>query len=479
MTYQEFMNGIAAPEVFHHFYNLSQVPRCSGNYEPICTFLADFAKGLGLRYEIDEAHNVIMWKPASPDMSDRPPVMMTAHTDMVCVKTNDSDHDFSKDPLCLIREGDIIRADRTTLGADDGLGMAMIMAVLSDDKISHPAIEAVFTSDEETDMGGALGLDFSQFKSKTVLNLDGFAIGCSCTGEEEVHLHMPLVKTAVDPGACQIRLIVDGLKGGHTGISAMEQRGNGILLLNRVLLKLRKTTAFKILDYYSESTNPSAFAAYASCDLAVSPASMEEVKAVAAFCDAQLKTELKDRDPGVRVRWEELSEKRETAFSDETATNLMHFLAALPDGIITFSAALPGRLELSSNLGAIRVKTDEIFMGLLIRNRVASVREYMEERIRCLSRTFGCVMEVEHVLSQWDMNMSDELAATLAEIYPDKEFEHFDGTLECGIFSSNLKGSSVTSLAPTFYENHSPDEHIFISETAVHQERLIKLLSRL
>ena len=110
MTYQEFMNGIAAPEVFHHFYNLSQVPRCSGNYEPICTFLADFAKGLGLRYEIDEAHNVIIWKPASPDRTDRPPVMMTAHTDMVCVKTNDSDHDFSKDPLCLIREGDIILA---------------------------------------------------------------------------------------------------------------------------------------------------------------------------------------------------------------------------------------------------------------------------------------------------------------------------------------------------------------------------------
>ncbi len=477
MDYQTFMDGIEAEAVFRNFYNISMVPRMPGKQQEISDYMVRFAQKLGFAYEQDKALNVIIRKPASSGMEDHPSVMITAHLDMVCEKTAESNHDFTKDPLTLIREDDLVRANKTTLGADDGIGVAMIMAILEDTELKHPPIEAVFTTDEETDMGGALNLDYSKLISRTVINLDGFAVGCSCTGELEVYMHIPKELVSTKTELTGYSITVDGLTGGHTGMQGMEQKGNANTLLNRVLTELGKHTDYQLLSFNGGNGMSSAFASHACCEVALSDSQcLEEA---AEKCLAGFRDELAIRDPGVKVHINQLPELPKEAFSDETKHRLCSLLTIAPDGIFTFSARHPGRFEGASNLGVVQTKDNEIFATCLIRNRVTSIKYYLLDKLEALCSLLGIRLEIEHELAQWDDNMSDDLKKVLEEIYPDKIMEHFDGTLECGLFYSNLPGSVVVSLAPTFYQMHSPQEHVFISEVACSYERLQKLLGRL
>ena len=479
MDYAAFMKDLAPQDVFHHFYHLSQIPRDAGDYDGICAFMKAFAEEHGLACTVDAAHNVIIRKAASPGYENKAPVMLTSHLDMVCEKTPDSTHNFKTDPLTLIHEGDIVRADRTTLGADDGIGMAMMMALLANPSLHHPVIEAVFTADEETDMGGALGLDFSQFESRFVINLDGFAVGCSATGEMELEMHLPKSTVAADETLAQYRIWVDGLIGGHTGMEGMQQRGNANLLLNRVLAALEKRVEYQLLDFNGGNGRSSAFATYAVCTVALAQKDVAALEEAVTQSQAGFSKEYAIRDSGVRVHFAPAEERKAQALSPQTQRKLRDLLTIVPDGVFTFSAEYPGHFEGASNLGVVRCEEKEIFLTALIRNAVPSIKDYLADRFFTVCRLLDVGVEIEHDQAGWDKNLSSEHEALLREIYPDQELLHFDGTLECGIFCEGLPGCSVVSLAPVFYEMHSPTEYVHPSEVETHYERLLKLLERL
>ena len=479
MDYQSFMQGLEPEAVFRHFYHLSMVPRKPGSQQQASDFVVGFAKEQGLPWEQDDALNVIVRKPASPGREGEPPVMLTAHLDMVCEQVLGGTHDFLRDPLTLIREGDVIRADGTTLGADDGIGVAYLMAVLEDRTLSHPPLEAVFTTDEETDMGGALHLDYSKLQSRLVLNLDGFPIGCSCTGECELHMRLPRWSAPVEAGWTGYELAVDGLAGGHTGMEAMAQRGNANVLLARALLALGQVAPFQLLSFDGGSGQSSAFAAHAHCRIALPPACVGALEETVSRCQTAFEDELRFRDAGVRLSALPLEVLPGRALDRESADKLLQLLILAPDGVNTFSMQCPGRLDGASNLGVVHTGETEVFLTALIRYRVDAQKELLRDKFFTLCRLLGACVQVEHELAQWPRNLSPQLEKLLLEVYEDQKLEDFDGTLECGIFSSNLPGSTVVSLAPTFYNMHSTREHVKISEVALRYRQLLTLLERL
>ena len=479
MDYQTFMQDLQPEAVFRNFYQLSMVPRKPGAQQQISDFVVRFAQAQNLPWEQDEALNVIIRKPASPGREGQPPVMLTAHMDMVCEKRPEVQHDFLRDPLTLIREGDIIRADGTTLGADDGIGMAYIMAILEDKILSHPPIEAVFTTDEESDMGGALHLDYSKFDSQLVLNLDGFPIGCSCTGECELRMRLPKWLAPVRTDAAGYEIAVDGLSGGHTGMEAMAQKGNANTLLARLLTALRQSADYQLIDFEGGNGQSSAFATHAACRIALEPACAGRLDETVHACQALFREELRYRDPDVAITVRPVEGLPGLGFDTQSREKLLQLLLLAPDGVNVFSMQCPGRLDGSSNLGVVHTRKSEVYLTALIRYRLDGQRDLLREKFFTLCQLLGASIEVEHDLAQWTRNLSPELEKLLLDVYDDQKLEDFDGTLECGIFSSNLPGSTVVSLAPTFHEMHSPREHVKISEVALRYTQLRTLLERL
>ena len=464
-----------AEPVLGYFYDISQIPRGSGNNAQISAYLQNFAKMLGLESSVDSAGNVIVKKPAADGCENGIPVILEAHYDMVCERTPESQHDFAG-PLELCRAGDKIFADGTTLGADNGLGVAAIMAILAGD-MPHPPLEAVFTSSEETDMAGARCLDMRKLKGKLLLTLDSHALLSSGAGEMDADLTLPVQKEPLPAEADGVKLCVSGLRGGHSGANAMDEPGNAIMLLARTLRQLEKTTAFWLADLSGGAQTSSAFARQAAAVLAIRRGQLQNVLAAAEKMREQFNNELRGRCEGVTISVLPCAAP-EQVFCEQSAKRLMDLLTLLPDGVHTRNHEYPGAMESSCNCGVVETAGSCVRANVLVRTTCESRREELLEKLRVLAELLGAELTIRHILPAWQTQIDPSILRLAKEIYQ-LEPELTPATLECGVFQSKKPELNLLGVGIPYYYQHSPAEYALVSETAASWEKLLRFLAAL
>lgn len=468
--------------VLQYFQAISQVPRGSGNEQGISDWLMEFARAHGLEAVRDAALNVLIRKPASPGCESAPAVMLQGHMDMVCEKDSGVDHDFTKDPIRLRLEGEYLRAEGTTLGADNGIGMAMMLAVLTDTALKHPALECLITTQEEVGMLGAKALekDRFQFRSRTLINLDTgwegvFVAGCA--GGGRMTQRLPIVWEHID-AAPGWRITVSGLKGGHSGAEIHLGRANANQLLGRILRDLGQSVRLcRISGGTKENVIPREAQALAACP------DGEALARRCAWWQELLRTEFRDADPGVRVSAEP-DRPVDQVYDRATQSRLVDLLTLLPCGVQAMDQAL-GNVATSANLGAVSSDSHEITFHSSVRSSLPShLRQLLIPRYEALSALCGAGVEEHDFYPGWTFRPRSRVRELAMECYRawgirEPTFMTLHGGLECGLLMEKLGEMDTISFAPEINSPHSPGENVRIPSVEVNYRVLTDLLARL
>ena len=469
----EIKNKDAQP-IFKWFTEISKIPRESANEKEISDYLVNFAKERGLEVHQDEALNVIIRKKASKGYEDRPIVALQGHMDMVCVKVEGSDHDFLKDPIKLMEKDGWITADGTTLGADDGIGVAYIMAVLDDNTLKHGPIEAIITTEEETSMGGAGRLDLNQIKAKYLINIDSeeegiLTVGCAGGLDLEVNF----AKAYEEASGEFIEVNLKGFAGGHSGMEIDEFRLNAIKTLARLLEGIEGVQIGKVEGGVKRNAIPSS----ASATVAVS----DPKKAISLIESriAEIKNEYKDVDPDgeITVKEGKFSGK---VLSKDLSKRIIDCLYVIHDGLYK---KVGDSIVTSSNLGILEDREDSIFFNLMNRSEIDTQKEDWAKKQALLVEYFGGKSEVVSKYSGWQREDS-KLVDLAKEVWKDVHGDEMavattHGGLECGLFKKTLKNTEMISFGPDIEGAHSPNERVNIDSVANNYKFLVELLERL
>ncbi|NCC62962.1 MAG: M20/M25/M40 family metallo-hydrolase, partial [Verrucomicrobiae bacterium] len=357
-----------------------------------------------------------------------------------------------------------LMATGTTLGADDGVGVAQTMAIIEDDTLIHPEIEALFTIDEETDMKGAWNFDCSQLKGKTLINLDSCARMVAGSGELEYKMRFPKKTEKIREGSKLVKIEIGGLVGGHTGQNSMLERGNAIMLVNRILLELKKEVDYQLVYMQGGRGLSSAYARSASAILAFAP---EVEGKVSEICSRKMeisKYELEHRDPGVRFDMQSAQSLDGLAMAEETADTLRRLILLLPDGVFTRNRVYEGCMESTSNVGVVETEETEMYLTILIRSFMENRKYYLLDKVENLCKILNVKTELGYNIPHWEFCVSDGMMQLAEEIYPDAPVTVAQGTLETGIFCAHMPDVEIIALACPYYNAHSPEEYLLLDE---------------
>lgn len=459
-------------EVFGYFEEISAIPRGSGNEKRISDYMVEFAHKHGLEVYQDKALNVIIKKPAAKGYENAPTVILQGHLDMVCEKNKGTVHDFDKDPIRLKVVDDMIYAHGTTLGADNGIALAYILTLLASKDIQHPALEALFTSDEESTMSGAPAVDAGRLKGRLLINLDSEEEGrflVSSAGGLKAKLTIPVKRVKAPQGNAVFRLSIGGLKGGHSGMEIDKGRGNANKLMGRVLNSIIKTCEIHIAEI-SGGLKSNAIPREAEAMLLTAAENRLKLEETVRECGNIFKNELRAADPDVYVRVEAVPEKVEKVFAAETANGVISALILLPNGIQSMSMDIAGLVESSTNLGVVSTNETEVELINEIRSSVRSLKRNTLSQVEALADIIEGSVTVVSEYPEWEYNPDSKLRPLFVKIYKDKykvepEIIAIHAGLECGVFMSKLEGLDCISLGPNMYDVHTPDEHLSISST--------------
>jgi dipeptidase D len=480
------LEKITEERIFYHFKEISKIPRGSGNEKEISDYLINFGRDLGLECIQDGALNVIIKKPASKGYENAPVVIIQGHMDMVCEKNSDKTHDFTKDPIQLVVDGDYIYADRTTLGGDDGIAVAYAMALLEDNTIEHPALEILITTDEETGMTGAMAVQPQYLNGKIVLNLDSEEEGklwVSCAGGIRTQSTMSIKWIDKKENTKEYTLQVKGLKGGHSGADIHLGRGNSNKLMGRLLNEIKKEVDFNLISLNGGSKDnaiPREAEAVISIDESKEKLLIETKTKI---CE-NIKREFGKKDPEVRIVVLENEEKFKKVFSDETTTKIISLSYLYPNGINTVSAEIEGLTESSTNLGVVKTNETDVEYHSAVRSSVFSLKEEIVERNRCLTEILGGTFTTNAGYPEWPYKTDSKIRHICKEVYSkmyDKEADvvAIHAGLECGLFKEKLGDLDMISFGPDIFDIHTPNEHMSISSTRRCYEYLLEVLKEI
>ncbi|MCC3869434.1 aminoacyl-histidine dipeptidase [Terrisporobacter mayombei] len=465
--------------VFKYFEEISQVPRGSGDEERISEFLVNFAKELNLEVVQDEHLNVIIRKPATAGYENCPGVILQGHMDMVCEKNKDVNHDFEKDPIDLRIVDDMIYANGTTLGADNGIAVAMSMAVLASSDLAHPALEVLVTSNEEAGMTGANGLDGSLLKGKYIINLDseeeGFLL-VSCAGGNRSYVTLPLTYKNIEDNKQAFMIEVKGLLGGHSGMDIVKQRANSNVTMGRILNLL--DVDFDLVEVNGGSKN-NAIPRECEAIVAVNKDQAETLKANVAKIEEILKNEFKTTDPGLEVVVKEATADK--AITDECKAKVMLLLNFIPNGIQTVSKDIEGLVESSSNLGVVKTENDVMSFESAVRSSVATLRENLNKKTKMLCDTVNANFENTDGYPAWEYAKDSKLEELCVDVYEKLAGKKpvitaIHAGLECGLLLDKMPGCEAISMGPDMFEVHTPNEHLSIPSVKNVYEFLLAVL---
>ena len=471
------LSGLKPEKVFEYFEKLCSVPHGSGNTKIISDMCVGFAKELGLRYRQEPCNNVIIWKDGSAGYENAAPIILQGHIDMVCAKTDDCTKDMAVEGLDLRTDGEWVWADKTSLGGDNGIAVAMILAVLSDETLPHPPIEAVFTVDEEVGMDGAFALDCSDLKGKKLLNLDSEIEGVftvSCAGGMRSDC---CISGTIEPvnGMAGYSVTVSGLQGGHSGGDIHLGRASGNQVMGRVLFDAMKK--FPGLRLAAVQGGQFDNVICSRCDAAVAvPAGMKTAfeEFVRAY-DAILKNEYAGCDDGITLSCGAADVTFAVSAADTSV--MLHVLVALPQGVQAMSVDFPGLVQTSLNMGVLRLKEDGLHVTFSIRSCIASQKEMLAQRVRAIVEFAGGTVTERGKYPGWQYERQSKFRDMVLEAYHDltgKEgvVEATHGGLECGLLIEKIPGLDAISMGPELHDVHSVRERLNVPST----ERMYQLL---
>ena len=462
---------LAPRDVWQYFYQITQIPRPSHQEEKIQQYILDEAARLGLPAERDARGNIRVCKAGSAGRENEPGVILQAHLDMVAQKNSDTVHDFSKDPIRTVVKGDWVHADGTTLGADNGIGVAMILAVLADPNLSHPPLEGLFTASEEVGLEGALAVQPGWLQGDILLNLDYEEEGelcIGCAGAVNGDYTLPLQYEALDGQGYQLR--VRGLKGGHSGVEIHLQRGNAIKILARALQTLHedKDYALKLAGITAGDLR-NAIPREADAVVALSGSQLAAAQQTLHELTAQIRAELPAEDQGLQISLEP-GEAISRVLDGQSAARVIAVLRNLHNGVDRMSVDIPGLVETSNNVAVVRTD-DTLRVRCMLRSSVDSARDDLAARMKALLDLAGGSAAYTGAYSGWKPQPHAELVEKLAalgeKIYgktPPVKAIH--AGLECGILYTHYPHWQMAAFGPTIVSPHSPDEKVNIASVA-------------
>lgn len=481
MTYK--ITGYQPERLFHFFEDISAIPRGSSNEKAVSDYLVAFAKERGLWYHQDALHNVIIKKPASAGAEDKPAVMLQGHLDMVCEKLTGVDHDFEKDGIDLIVKDGVLTANGTTLGGDNGAAVALMLAVLDDDALAHPALECVFTTQEETGLTGAAGLDKSLISARTMINLDSEEEGIatvSCAGGMRFTMTRPITRHTASGKLLTID--VSGLLGGHSGTDINKERQNGIILLARLINRVLHETGAQLASFAGGSKD-NAIPREVCAVLVCSDADIEKAQSIAEAMAADFAAELVPFEPDFKCT---ISAKDGAAevLSEADAKAFISAICLAPNGVRRRNLKQDGFVVTSLNLGVARMDDTTASLVFAPRSSVASLQNYTTDCLYLLAETFGFDCDIAGAYPGWsfaeESPIRDTFIASYRELFDaDLKIEAIHAGLECGLFSDALPGLDAIAVGPTIRGCHTPDEYLPLDSFERFYSLLTDVLSRL
>lgn len=468
--------------VFYYFEEITKIPRPSFHEEKIADYIEAFAKSKNLQYYRDSFNNIIVYKEAHKDYIDVEPIILQGHIDMVCEKKPESDHDFSKDPINFEVFEDKIIARETTLGADNGIAVAMILSLLEDEDLQAPKLECLFTANEETGMTGALNLDGKKLSAKRLLNLDSEEEGVltvSCAGGQRNEVKFKKEYEDLEKGYIFYELSISGLKGGHSGGEIHKYHGNAIVRLARALYRFDEEFNIKLISL-SGGGKPNAIPRNSKAKIAIKEEDLKKAQLLTIKLNSEYVRELGKIDPDIRLNFEKSFEEKK-CLKEDLKKRIIGILNVMPNGVLTMSSDLKGLVESSSNIGVLEDDGNYINIISALRSNKGTLKTFLSQRIEILSKFFGGDLEILSVYPEWPFEEKSALIDLIQKSYNNlynKPMEVFatHGGLECGIFKKSIGDIEMASIGPEMHGVHAPGENLSISSTKRTYELIKEIL---
>ena len=478
------LKDLQPERVFYYFEEITKIPHGSGNTKQISDYLVGFARAHGLKYIQDESNNVIIFKDASKGYEKAPCVILQGHMDMVCEKTPESSHDFTKDPLELVVEGDYVSAKDTTLGGDDGIAVAYALALLEDDSLCHPALEVLITVDEEIGLLGAAALDTTPLKGRYLINLDSEEEGylwVGCAGGLTAQTNIPVKYQEADGRKYEIT--VSGLLGGHSGSEIDKNRANATLLLGRFLFEAREKGSY-VLAEIEGGQKDNAIPRTARALILTDEETGAEIQKFAGEFTRNLQKEYTGSDDGITVTAEARGTGKEPVLHPVSLEKVLFFLIHYPNGIQKMCGYMEGLVETSCNLGITRLTPEGLACSASVRSSVATEKKALADKIAYLTEFLGGEYKAEGNYPSWEYKQDSRLRPYMVAVYeklfhvkPQVRVIH--AGLECGLFYEKIPGLDCVSLGPDMKDIHTTEEQLSISSVQKVWEYLLEVLKNM
>ncbi|PHU35400.1 aminoacyl-histidine dipeptidase [Pseudobutyrivibrio ruminis] len=452
--------------VFHYFEEICNIPHPSYHEEKISAYLVDFAKAHNLEYYQDDLYNVIMIKEASEGMESAAPLILQGHMDMVAEQEPDCKKDMLTEGLDLEIVDGFVTAKGTTLGGDDGIAVAMILAILEDDQLKHPRLEAVITVSEEVGMEGAAAIDVSMLKGRKLLNLDNEMEGqflAGCAGGCRMEIKYPFVKESVKGSLVSVD--VKDCTGGHSGAEINKGRANATFMANRLLAAAVEVSDINLVDFVG-GTKDNAIPRATSFKVI---ASDEAVKAMEAEA-AAIKNEFAITDPDMKIEFKNEGDVTVDGVSAADSKRIVELLLSMPDGIQAMSHDIEGLVETSLNLGILKLNEDHLLFASALRSSVDSAKKALMRKVSMVAKAYGCDVSAHGQYPAWEYLRVSAFRDEAVKIYKevtgqDAVVETIHAGVECGLLASKLPGLDAVSIGPEMYDIHTPKERLSIAST--------------
>ena len=447
-----------------YFYEISKIPHGSKNEKALSDYLVQFARNHGFQYVQDHVNNVIIYKSASPGCKQSEPLILQAHMDMVCEKTKESSHDFTKNSLKLVVKDGILKAEGTTLGADNGTGVAYMLAILEDETLIHPPLECVFTTMEEIGLLGAMELDSKLLAGKRMISLDGGGETrtlLSCAGGCTVKL-MKTLKKEANCNSC-FRVTVQGLLGGHSGGEIQKEKGNATLLCSRIVKEMMIKGAQIQLIGIEGGLKMNAIPREAEMIFA-SENTFEDLNAWMSESAKEIQDELEFSDPGFKAELF-IEPMKDTRWTKQTTEDVMDMMYLMPNGFQHRSMAIEGLTLTSLNLGIVQTHETELEMVISIRSALESGKDHLKRKLSVLSKRLGFDAVMDNGFPGWNYSAKSKMRELYSEMvqklyHKDLEIVASHGGCECGVFKGMIPEIDMISMGPQAAFVHTPDEQL-------------------
>ena len=463
-----FVAMLQPTPLWRHFDTILTIPRGSKNEEHMCRYIVEVAQRHSLNHLMDNAGNVLVRKPGRTGHESAPITILQSHLDMVNEKNADVEHDFMTDPIIPRMNGQYLTATGTTLGSDNGIGVATMLTLMESADLIHGPLEFLFTIDEETGLTGAAQLDASLLRGRRLINLDSeedgiVYVGCAGGGDSNLSLELSTARTA--SSTLTITVALTGLKGGHSGCDIHLQRGNAVKLLARTLSAAHRNTTFRLTLFEGGSAH-NAIPRESFASVVINTSARDKILSAAQAEFSEIQNEYRSADPNMQLTIEEVP-TLDDAWDEETSERVLRLVNGLPHGVVTMSHDIPDLVETSTNLATVKCHNGSLHVGLSSRSSLDSALAALQDRIRAIGLLAGAVVTESASYPGWKPNLKSSLLQVVTTVHRDTlggdpEVKAIHAGLECGIIGKKVPGMDMISFGPRIEFPHSPDERVHV-----------------